>query len=112
MTSLWRQASGRIDTLAIEECAVAALQIDDGEFVGRFGVTDDLDVLAAHQVFAAGVEPHGCLGIAPDEDLVGLRGRKLVHLAGSGAAEMADQYSLHKHCSLGSCRMILTARRL
>jgi len=41
------QARGVVDALAVEEGAVAALQVDDGEVVGRFGVAHDLDVLAA-----------------------------------------------------------------
>ena len=85
-----RQARRRVHPLPVEKGAIAALQIHHREFLRRFRIAHDLQMLAAHQVFPAGVEAHRCFGVAPHQDLAGFGGRKLICLPGPRTAEMPD----------------------
>jgi hypothetical protein len=76
------QARPTVNTLAVDERAIATLQIRNQKLSRIYRIADDSSMIAAHQVITVGVIPNLSVRLSPDQQLVKTLKRNFLHLIG------------------------------
>src|SRR5271165_349486 len=93
------QMHGAINSLTVQERAVAALQIDELDIVGIVALARDLHVLAADEIIPVRIDTDVGGQVAADDQLLRRANRKLIELICASPGQMSDDDSGHSRIS-------------